>query len=1270
MGLFSRLFRPGKHRAETAAKPRFNDDRLQRRCQFELMEARQVMAAHPLTVGMTYLEEDAGKDLHGDTFEVQFEGGVPGSELTRLVLNTDQNLAGYSVGDLIFDTVHDGMGADEAYGFKIISSTGIDQIRATVQDGGMQLVLEFQGFHAGEKLVFAIDVDEIQQFNAGETDLHAINEGIDPIASGVEFQGSQLTTSFSVADYFDITGNGEFRNAYDKLFNGTNLLRSDSNPNGLPNDDYLGKRDRSTGVAVTLVQQPIPVSISGYVYRDDNDNGLRDAGELPLAGIAIRVIPFATVEPQSIITVYTDAFGYYRADGLSPGTYRLVESEQPTGFLDGKDTAGTVNGKVVGTAINPGDQIDAIVLRGGDRGIDYNFGEIAPASIRGQVHLSSPAGDCDGPGSQPLANVEIRLLDANGILLTTVRTDTQGRYEFQGLRPGIYQIVEVTPAGLLDGSEQPGTVDGFTVGTIVSNDTIGQIALGSGRDAIDYDFCEHLPSSLSGFVFHDRNNNGQFDAGEAAIPGVQVELYDQAGLRVGVQTTDASGAYTFSMISAGRYTIVEIQPASWLDGKDSIGAIEGVATGIAGNDRFSAIELPWGAKGVHYNFGELQPGSIEGVVHLDIDGNCEIDPYEQRLSGVTIHLLDSSGQELAVTKTDVEGRYKFDQLPPGVYQIREEQLKDVFHSGQDAGSGGGDASIDYLISNIWIASGQQLVDYNFCEQPPASLSGYVFQDGPAIISLTGEITDEMLAQRDGQYTPDDTPLAGIVLELRNGIDGTPIDASEALPGYYPSGPIRVRTDSSGRYEFRGLRGRENYAVFEVQPVSYSDGIDTPGTTSGVAFNQGEAVPEYVLQTLTVSPNNDAIVRIPLGIGRHSELNNFSEIRVVRIPPLPEQIKAVPWSMPTVREFYAPAPATLLPQLLPGIEPMFIYGSSPGVTWHLSIVDAGSPRGFEPTATGIAAWQPVSLILNNDSWGARLMQRGEWTLVTMREASEVKLEGEPLGRSVTFGLSGGRPVAGDFNGDGICEVGIYYRGEWFIDVNGNGVWDEDDLWAKLGGEHDLPVVGDWDGDGKDDIGIFGPEWAGDRIAIAAEPGLPDLSNSPKGTPKNMPPRQDEATDGRRVMQLSRAGRPRSDVIDHVFRYGRMEDLPIAGDWDGDGIDSVGVFCEGRWVLDHNGDGRDHDRELTAVYGQAGDLPIVGDFDGDGIDEIGVYRRGVWYIDSNHNREMDAHDKVFELGSPDDRPTVGDWDGDGIDDPGVYRSQASPPNSAPVSQQANR
>ena len=72
-------------------------------------------------------------------------------------------------------------------------------------------------------------------------------------------------------------------------------------------------------------------------------------------------------------------------------------------------------------------------------------------------------------------------------------------------------------------------------------------------------------------------------------------------------------------------------------------------------------------------------------------------------------------------------------------------------------------------------------------------------------------------------------------------------------------------------------------------------------------------------------------------------------------------------------------------------------------------------------------------------------------------------------------------------------------------------------------------------------------------------------------------------------------------------------------------------------------------------------MVGDFNGDGVDEIGVYRHGRWIIDINGNRRIDAHDRVFELGGPDDRPVVGDWDGDGLDDAAVYRDAPDSPQT---------
>ena len=75
-----------------------------------------------------------------------------------------------------------------------------------------------------------------------------------------------------------------------------------------------------------------------------------------------------------------------------------------------------------------------------------------------------------------------------------------------------------------------------------------------------------------------------------------------------------------------------------------------------------------------------------------------------------------------------------------------------------------------------------------------------------------------------------------------------------------------------------------------------------------------------------------------------------------------------------------------------------------------------------------------------------------------------------------------------------------------------------------------------------------------------------------------------------------------------------------------------------------------------FGQPGDVPLTGDFNGDGIEEIAVYRDGSWWIDIDGNRQLDAADLNYQMGGADDHPIVGDWDGDGIDEPGLYRANA--------------
>jgi hypothetical protein len=1113
-----------------------------RQCRFETMEERRLLDADPIKIGVTYLEADSGSDKHGDTFQVLFEGGAAGTELTQLVIDGEHTPGGLSVGDMIFDTIKGGLGADEAFPLQVISSTGIDQVSWQVSDGGTSLVFEFHGFQAGEKLIFSVDVDEVQQFDPNETNLQLINEGIDPIASGVEFQGSHLTADFQAPHYFDASGTGEFRNHYDPLFAGSQLLVSQGNQNGLPNDDFEGQRDRSTGTMLTVQQRPQPITIGGRVFADNNRNLVQDGSDFGLPSVTLAL--WKQVNGQWTFTGHTtttDGQGDYEFGlelDLQTGVYEVRET-QPAGYFSVGSIPGNVSGTPSGSSV-PGDpdvltQIN--IPFGGQNAVHYDFAEAQPASIRGHVELTRGANDCEDENAQnePLPGVKISIKDVDGDVVATTFTDENGDYEFNDLLPGIYTIVEETPPGLIDGDEHIGTINGIHVGTIATDDVVTNIVLDGGQHGIDYDFCELLPVSIAGHVFAD------------TIP------------------------------------------------------------------------------------------------------NCMFDPGELPISGVTIELLNEQGIVIATTLTDAQGAYKFENFPAGIYTVHELQPAGYFQGGQTAGSLGGDDTQDDLIATVTLVSGDHGINYDFCERPPGKISGYVFRDGAPILTEDGSPPANLYQLRDGQLTSDDLRLGGVVLELRHTLTGDPVLGDELLPGTHAPGVVRTVTDANGYYEFTGLP-EGNYSIFEVQPNGYFDSLDTPGTTNGVAVNVGTFVSPLVVQrfaALGVVFHNDAILQVPLAIGQVSQLNNFSEIQTFKIiiPPPPPETPKPPENPPQPLLVFPPIvlpPQVFIPQ---PPAPAPVIGGGGAFTWHLSVIDAGLPRVARRSTRQSGIVFKPALWVEKTEWQHDKMQHGAWLIHGAQGA----------GPQMLFGLPDAIPVVGDFNGDGKDEIGIYYKGEWFLDLNGNGQWDPEDLWAKLGSEQDRPVTGDWDGDGKDDIGIFGPEWPGDPVHLEHEPGLPDQDNQRIVAlkPKNVPPTPEQATDGERLMRLTAHGKERADLIDHVFQFGGGQDIPIAGDWNGDGIRSVGVFRNGKWHFDVDGDGRWSEGDKVANFGQKGDKPVVGDFDGDGIEEIAIFRGGKFIIDTNGNREIDDGDRVVELGQEGDLPIAGDFDGDGIDEPAVYR-----------------
>ncbi|MGB7343551.1 MAG: isopeptide-forming domain-containing fimbrial protein [Pirellulaceae bacterium] len=152
--------------------------------------------------------------------------------------------------------------------------------------------------------------------------------------------------------------------------------------------DVFAPNDTDTEPTIILATS----SVAGSTWVDLNQDGVRDAGELPLPGTLLVLTGIDDNGAAVNATTTTDTNGDYIFDLLRPGTYQ-VQQVQPTLFLDGIDELGTGGGSVLAN-----DSYEVTLPAGvSETGYDFTERGLRPEFMSKRRLLTSRASTAPAP---------------------------------------------------------------------------------------------------------------------------------------------------------------------------------------------------------------------------------------------------------------------------------------------------------------------------------------------------------------------------------------------------------------------------------------------------------------------------------------------------------------------------------------------------------------------------------------------------------------------------------------------------------------------------------------------------------------------------------------------------------------------------------------------------------------------------------------------------------------------------------------------------------
>jgi hypothetical protein len=458
---------------------------------------------------------------------------------------------------------------------------------------------------------------------------------------------------------------------------------------------------------------------------------------------------------------------------------------------------------------------------------------------------------------------------------------------------------------------------------------------------------------------------------------------------------------------------------------------------------------------------------------------------------------------------------------------------------------------------------------------------------------------------------------------------------------YPlSAPVGTSTTGIGNYTIAGqpLTGytlnAPSPSALQLLCYNNGSGICPPGVSGAPAISW--ALTSYASGTVNASATT-GIATFNIDCNACTPAQHYTQATTFPVANAPEGIYTISYTFSSGYQLVAGSDQPN-PQTLTSIA----HSGSGTIGWALQASQSGAPK-----IAKIGTY-------NSGQWYLDVSGTGAWA-------------GDPPDVAGTFGmgLPGAIPVTGDWNGDGRQKMGVYYQGFWYLDFKGDGTWDGGvvDKQYNFGWSDPnvIPVVGDWNGDGRTKIGVYYQGfWYLDYDGNGVwDGGINDKAyNIGWPAPGVTPIVGDWSGSGTSKIGIYYYGfwyldydgdgvwNPANDKS-YNFGWQATGVTPIMGDWNGDKRIKIGIYYYGFWYLDYDGngvwDGGVADKQYNLGWPDPAVTPVMGDWTGTGKTKIGVFYDGYWYLDFIGNGIWDGGivDKAYVWGQPGDTPLVGAW-----------------------------